>query len=69
MTRLSDQEQTILETIRSLPPERVGEVRDFVDFLRSREGVRQLRQTWRNAGEKALSRVWDNAEDAAYDEL
>jgi hypothetical protein len=30
-------EQTILEKLRQLPPERLAEVEDFVDFLRARE--------------------------------
>ncbi len=30
-------EQALLEKLKSLPPERVAEVRDFVDFLASRE--------------------------------
>jgi len=30
------QEQVIVEKLRALPPERVAEVEDFVDFLRKR---------------------------------
>ncbi len=29
--------QTLMEKIRALPPERIAEVEDFVDFLRQRE--------------------------------
>jgi hypothetical protein len=38
-------EQELLERIRRLPPERVAEVEDFVDFLRLRERERQLTDT------------------------
>jgi len=38
-------EQTILEKLRQLPPERLAEVEDFVDFLRSRESERVRTKT------------------------
>ena len=33
-------EQAIIEKIKELPPERVAEVEDFVDFLRTRNDDR-----------------------------
>ena len=35
-------EETLIQKIRSLPPERVAEVEDFVDFLTVRDQERQL---------------------------
>jgi hypothetical protein len=62
-------EQTLIEKIESLPPERVSEVEDFVDFLRLREEDRRLVRSSAKLSEAAFQRVWDNPEDAAYDKL
>ena len=35
-------EQTLLEKLRSLPPERLAEVEDFVDFLAHRQADERL---------------------------
>ena len=35
-------EQVLLEKLKQLPPERVAEVEDFVDFLRSQNGSIRL---------------------------
>src|SRR5258706_3338124 len=37
-------EETLIQKIRSLPPERVAEVEDFVDFLTVRDQGRNLTQ-------------------------
>ena len=62
-------EQVILEKLKSLPPERVAEVEDFVDFLRTRHGERTTTRAAARAAEPAFSRVWENDDDAAYDAL
>ena len=62
-------EQAILEKLRQLPPERLAEVEDFVDFLRTREGDRALAQAAQRASERSLAKVWENAADADYDRL
>lgn len=60
--------ERLLEKIESLPPERVAEVEDFVDFLHERE-ERRLVQAAARASEPAFAKVWDNPDDAAYDKL
>jgi hypothetical protein len=65
---MSATEQALLEKIRQLPPQRLAEVEDFVDFLRARE-ERRLTQAATKAGEPAFAKAWDNDEDAAYDRL
>ena len=62
-------EQTILEKLKQLPPERLAEVEDFVDFLRTREGDRALTRAAQKASEASLAKVWENADDADYDRL
>ena len=64
------QEQTILHKLRHLPPERVAEVEDFVDFLAYRQaGERGLTQAVGQLATAAFARVWDNPADADYDRL
>lgn len=61
-------EQALIEKIRQLPPQRLAEVEDFVDFLRARD-ERRLTQAAAKASEAAFAKAWDNEEDAAYDKL
>ncbi|OFW24283.1 MAG: toxin-antitoxin system, antitoxin component, Xre family protein, partial [Acidobacteria bacterium RIFCSPLOWO2_12_FULL_66_21] len=46
-------DQTLIEKIQSLPPERVEEVEDFVDFLKAREQDRALVQAAARLSENA----------------
>ena len=62
-------EQAIIEKLKGLPPERVAEVEDFVDFLRTRNEDQRLTQAATKASAPTFNRVWDNPEDAAYDQL
>jgi hypothetical protein len=60
--------EELIEKIRNLPPERVAEVEDFVDFIAQRD-ERRLVQAASNLSKEAFSRVWDNEEDSVYDRL
>jgi hypothetical protein len=63
-------EQTLLEKLRGLPPERLAEVEDFVDFLAHRQaGEFGLTQAAGRLAQTALTKVWDNPADADYDRL
>jgi hypothetical protein len=63
-------EQQLLEKLRNLPPERVAEVEDFVDFLAHRQADEQgLTQAAGQLAATAFARVWDNPDDADYDRL
>ena len=62
-------EQAIIEKIKGLPPERVAEVEDFVDFLRTRNDDQRLTQAATKASASAFNKVWDNPDDADYDKL
>jgi hypothetical protein len=63
------QEAALIEKIRALPPERVHEVEDFVDFLQLRDEDRQLLRESARLSEKAFFDTWDNPGDADYDRL
>ena len=60
---------TLIQKIQKLPPDRVSEVEDFVDFLAAREEGQQLTAAASRASEAAFAAVWDNADDADYDRL
>ncbi len=62
-------EHTLIEKIRQLPPQRMAEVEDFIDFLRAREEEHRLTQAAAQASEASFAAVWDNDEDAVYDKL
>lgn len=59
----------LLEKIRSLPPDRLAEVEDFVDFLRQRSDESATSLAAMKLSESAFEKVWDNPEDADYDRL
>ena len=59
----------LLAKLQQLPPQRLAEVEDFVDFLRSREDDRALANAAPTAAPPAFAKVWDNDEDTAYDRL
>lgn len=59
----------VTQKLRALSVERVAEVEDFIDFLRERDSDRQLVKAAAVASEPALTAIWDNDADAAYDRL
>ncbi len=61
--------QPLIEKIRCLPPEKVTEVEDFVDFLQLRHQDRELTRAATQLSEEAFKKVWDNPDDADYDKL
>jgi hypothetical protein len=64
-------EQRLIEKIRQLSSAKVVEIEDFIDFLYQRESQSDANLTWAatQLSEEAFSKVWDNSEDSAYDEL
>ena len=62
-------EEVLLAKIRALPPPRVAEVEDFVDFLRLRDEEQRLTESATKLSEAAFAKVWDNPDDADYDRL
>ena len=63
------QEQPLIQKLRDLPPERLAEVEDFVDFLLQRDDDRRLTQGAAQLSEASFQKIWDNDEDAVYDDL
>ena len=56
----------LFDKIKQLPPRRMAEVEDFVDFLRAREDEQHLTHAAAKTSETSFAKVWDNDEDAAY---
>ena len=61
--------QALIEKLKRLPPERVAEVEDFVDFLRTRDEERALERAATRVAEPTFAKAWNNDDDAAYDRL
>jgi hypothetical protein len=62
------QDQELIEKIKALPPDKIAEVVDFVDFLAHRDD-RLLVEAASRISEPAFAAVWDNPDDAEYDKL
>ena len=63
------QPQELFEKIRTLPPEKIAVVEDFVEFLRHRDDDIHLTVAAATLSEKSFQKVWDNPDDAEYDNL
>lgn len=59
----------IAEKLARLPPERLAEIVDFVDFIAAREHDRALVHAAQTASQATLEKLWNNEADAAYDRL
>ena len=66
---MSASEQGLIDKIKQLPPQRLAEVEDFVDFLRTREDEQRLIQAIAKGAEASFAAVWNSDEDAAYDRM
>lgn len=62
------QTEILIKKIEQLPPRRIAEIEDFVDFLIQRE-ERDLVKSAAKLSENAFAKAWDNDEDSVYDNL
>ena len=62
-------DQVPFDKIKQLLPQRLAEVEDFVDFLRTRENDQRLALAAAKASEASFAQVWGNDDDAAYDRM
>lgn len=68
MTTPSDT-QDLLDKIRALPEDKIPEVIDFVEFLQFKASEQGLARATAALSEPSFAKVWDNADDAEYDNL
>lgn len=57
----------LLAKLKSLPPQRLLEVEDFIDFLRSREDEHRWTVSASAASLASFAKVWENDADADAD--
>jgi hypothetical protein len=62
------QDKEPIEKIKALPPDKIVEVVEFVDFLAQRDD-RLLVKAASRLSEPAFEAVWNNPADAEYDSL
>ncbi len=62
------QDKELIDKIKALPPDKIAEVVDFVDFLSHRDD-RLLVEAASRISEPAFAEVWNNPDDAEYDLL
>ncbi len=65
----NQQERILIHRIRTLSPDKITEVVDFVDFLTHKNRDRHLLQASNKLAEDVFRKVWDNPEDDEYDKL
>jgi hypothetical protein len=65
----SEQERARLEKIGALPPRCGAEIEDVADVVSRREVEQQLVASAAKLSEDAFKAIWDNPDDAVYDEL
>ncbi len=61
--------QSLIDKIKALPPERIEEVEDFIDFIASRAQDRTLTRAAAAASAPVFEKIWNNPDDDAYDAL
>ena len=69
MSIIQSPETKLMEKIRSLPPDKITVLEDFLDFLLTRSEASLLVYNATKLSEAAFAKIWDNPEDAEYDEL
>ncbi|WP_414623222.1 toxin-antitoxin system, antitoxin component, Xre family protein [Calothrix sp. CCY 0018] len=62
-------EQRLIEKIRQLIPEQVVLVENFIDSLSEQNEDYNLTLAATKLSEATLQKIWDNPEDAEYDQL
>ena len=69
MTPSNDREKILIEKIRTLSPEKITQVVDFIDFISQKDSERRLIQAANRLAEPTFKKVWNNPEDDIYDNL
>ncbi|RJP86752.1 MAG: toxin-antitoxin system, antitoxin component, Xre family protein [Desulfobacteraceae bacterium] len=69
MSPSNDREKILIEKIRTLSPEKITQVVDFIDFISQKDSERRLIQAANKLAEHTFKKVWNNPEDDIYDDL
>ena len=66
-TNTSSQVQQVAYKLQSLSPQRIAEIEDFIDFLTLKD--QSLILSASAVAEPSFNQVWNNPDDADYDQL
>lgn len=69
MSVAQNSERKLMEKIRILPPYKITVLEDFIYFLLTRSEAHLLVDSATKLSEAAFAKIWDNPEDAEYDDL
>ena len=69
MSDLSGREQQLIEKIRQLSPGQVDQLESLIDQIRQQDSDLNWVEWATKISEPAFHSLWDNPEDAAYDDL
>jgi hypothetical protein len=61
--------QSLIDKIKALPPDRIDEVEDFIDFIASRAQDRALTRAAAATSAPAFAKIWNNPDDDDYNAL
>ena len=62
-------ENRLIEKVKKLSAEQIQQVEQFVDLLTQEKIERQLTHISTKLSESVFNKIWDNPEDADYDNL
>ena len=62
-------ENRLIEKVKQLSVDQIQQVEQFIDSLTQEETERQLTLTTTKLSESVFNKIWDNPEDADYDNL
>jgi len=69
MAANSSLENRLIEKVKKLSVEQIQEVENFIDALSQGNRDRQLTVVATKLSESVFAKIWDNPEDAEYDNL
>ena len=61
--------EQVVHKLQTLSQDWMSEDEDFIDFLSQRDTDKQLSQAAIVLSESTLKELWDNSDDAEYDQL
>ncbi|GBF79978.1 toxin-antitoxin system, antitoxin component, Xre family protein [Aphanothece sacrum] len=69
MTINNSLETRLIEKVKKLSWEQIQQVEQFIDSLNAEKTEQQLILSSTKLSESVFNKVWDNPEDAVYDDL
>jgi ABC-type phosphate/phosphonate transport system substrate-binding protein len=61
--------ERLIEKVQKLSPEQIKKVENFIETLSKEKEDKELTSAYTKLSEISFSKVWDNPEDADYDNL